>query len=343
MKARATAVLLAALAACGGTPKPAPPKDTPLPIEHVVDLAPAAGLDSLVVLEPRAVLAHAELLPVLDAIIPDARFRAFAARNGGVDPRQQDELVIASYTGSRTLLLTRGVFEPTKVEAAFANRVTQVDSRTVDKPGGPLSTIVRLEGNGLQGHDELVLFGRQALGLELGPINPGPGTHVGPLRAAELFAGGRLKKSSPALHAAPLDTTAADLGPAPARIFFPGPFGGGAEAGLAGLMKGATAVGIALEPAPARPDGKPAIHATLVLSGAWGDDAKAAGDRLVAAVDTLANSALGKLCGVNQPFRGPDVRTTPTALFVDLVVDASAVARGVRAATSAEVDEIMKF
>lgn len=343
MKVRAAALLLAALAACGGTPKTPEPKDAPLPIDHVVDLAPAAGLESLVVLEPRAALAHAELLPVLDAIIPDARFRAFAERNGGVDPRQQDELVIASYTGGSTLLLTRGVFEPGKVEAAFANRVTQVDSRTVDRQGGPLSTIVRLDGNGLQGHDELVLFGRQALGLELGPTVPGPGTHVGPLRAAELFAGGRLKRSSPALHGAPLDATATDLGPAPARIFFPGPFGGGAEQGLAGLMKGATAIGIAIEPAPARADGKPAVHATLVLSGAWGADAPKAGERLVAAVDTLANSALGKLCGVNQPFRGPDVRTTPTALFVDLVVDASAVARGVRAATSAEVDEIMRF
>ena len=343
MKPRAAALLLAAVAACGGTPKTPAPKDAPLPIAHVVDLAPAAGLESLVVLEPHAILAHAELLPVLDLLIPDQRFRAFAERNGGVDPRQLDELVIASYAGGRTLVLTGGPFEPAKVEAAFVNRVTALDSRTIDKPGGPLSTVVRLDGPGLHEHDELVLFGRQALGLELGPPNVGAGTHVGPLRAAELFAEGRLKKASPALRGAPLDATATDLGPAPARIFFPGPFGGGSEEGLAGLMKGATAVGIAIEPAPARPDGKPAIHATLVLSGAWGQDAEKAGERLGAAVNTLANSALGKLCGVNQPFRGPDVRTTPTALFVEVVVDAGAVARGVRAATGAEVDEIMKF
>lgn len=343
MRARAAALLLAAMAACGGTPNTPAPKDAPLPIAHVVDLAPAAGLDSLAVLEPRALLAHAELAAVLDAVIPDERFRSFATRNGGVDLRELDELVVASYAGNRTLVLTRGAFDPVKVEAAFARRVTQVDARTVDKQGGPLSTLVRLDGSGPHEHDELVLFGRQALGLELSPPNPGPGPHAGPLRAAELFAQGRLKKSSPALRGAPLDTTSTDLGPAPARIFFPGPFGGGTEEGLAGLLKGATAVGIALEPAPIRPDGKPALHATLVLSGGWGNDAEKAGERLAAAVNTLSNSALGKLCGVNQPFRGPDVRTTPTALFVEVVVDPGAVARGLRAATGAEVDEIMKF
>lgn len=343
MKLRAAALLFAAMAACGGTPRTPEPKDTPLAIEHVVDLAPAAGLDSLVVLEPRAVLAHAELLPILDTLIPDERFRKFAARNGGVDPRQLDELVIASYAGGSTLVLGRGVFEPARVESAFGNRVTRLDSRTVDKQGGLLSTIVRLDGSGASGHEEVVLFGRQALGLELGPPHAAAKAHAGPLRAAGLFAEGRLKKASPALRGPPLDATATDLGPAPARIFFAGPFQGGAEEGFAGLLKGATAVGVALEPAPARPDGKPALHATLVLSGAWGEDAEKAGERLVAAVNTLANSALGKLCGVNQPFRGPDVRTTPTALFVDLVVDAEAVARGVRAATGAEVDEIMRF
>jgi hypothetical protein len=318
--------------------------DKPLDLGAAIDWAPAAGLSSIVVVEPKAILAHPELLPPIADVIPDESFDVFAKRHGGVDPRALEELVIASYGADRTLVLARGNVDPTKLEAAFGDRVLE-PKRTVDQAGGPLSTVVRLEGDRGADEHEMVLFGHQAVGYETEVIAPSEGrtrTHVGPLRAAELFALGKLKKAAPALRAAPLDVTAKLVGDGVVRIFFPGPFEGGSEAGLAGLLKATTSVGIAIRPEP-RKDAVPALHVTLVLTGAWGEGAPAAAERLGAALTTMASSSLGKLCGVNQPLRGPDVRGAPDSLTAEAVIDAAAVGRGLHAAVASEVSEIMKF
>ncbi len=346
MTRRAALATLALLVAWGcGPAAPPPAVDKPLELGSAIDWAPAAGLESVVVVEPRAILAHPELLPPIADVIPDESFDVFAKRHGGVDARSLDEIVVASYGAERTLVLARGSIDPTKLEAAFGDRVAE-SKRFVDQPGGPLSTVVRLEGDQGSSEHEMVLFGRQAVGYEtevFAAEDEGrTRTHVGPLRAAELFALGKLKKSSPALRTAPLDATAKLVGDGPVRIFFPGPFSGGSENGLAGLLKATTAVGIAIRPEP-RKDAVPALHVTLVLTGAWGEGAPAAAERLGAALTTMGSSSLGKLCGVNQPLRGPDVRGTPEALTAEAVIDAAAVGRGLHAAVASEVSEIMKF
>ena len=345
---RAAAALLSALLACGHAAPP-PPVDRPLEIGDAVDWAPAAGLQSIVIVQPKAVMAHAELLPPIADVLPNESFDVFKSRHGGVDPRELDELVVASYGADKSIVLARGVVDPAKLEAAFSDRVT-TSKRFVDQPGGPLSTVLRFEGDANDPRPterEMVVFGRQAVGYEteVFPTEDAtrPRTHVGPLRAAELFAFGKLKKASPVLRTSPLDVAAKLAGGGPVRVFCPGPFSGGTEQGLAGLLKGATAVGITVRPEAPRPDGKPALHVTLVLTGAWSDGAPAAAERLGAALTTMASSSLGRLCGVNQPLRGPDVRGQPDALFAEAVIDATLLGKGLHAAVASEVSEMMKL
>lgn len=344
MRVRVAAALAALVLACGHAAPP-PPPDHPLELGAAVDWAPAAGLESIVIVRPKEIMAHAELLPPIADVLPNESFDVFASRHGGVDARQLDELVIASYGADRTLVLARGVVDPAKLEAAFSDRVT-APKRFVDQPGGPLSTVLRFEGDQGPAEHEMVVFGRQAVGYETETFpkedEAKPRTHVGPLRAAELFAFGKLKKASPVLRTAPLDVAARLAGDGPVRVLFPGPFTGGTEQGLAGLLKATTAVAITIAP-EARQDGKPALHVTLVLTGAWGEGAPAAAERLGAALTTLASSSLGRLCGVNQPLRGPDVRGQPDALFAEAVIDAALLGKGLHAAVASEVSEIMKF
>jgi hypothetical protein len=283
---------------------------------------------------PREILSHAELVPLVAMVIPDVQFRTFATRHGGVDPRQLEDVVVATYH-STTLALGRGVFDTQQLERAFADRTTRVTSRTIDHPGGPLSSVVRLEGTTSKDESlELVTFGRRVAGVEL----HASAGRVGPLRASELFALKRLARAKPALRAPPLDAAAAALGDAPVRIFFPGPFEGDTANGLAGLLRGATAAAIAVR-VPDPPDGS--LEVMVSLLGAWNDDAPVAGQRFAAAVENIARSDLGRLCGLHEPIRGPDLKVSPTILTVSAQIDARKLAAGARAATGGQIDEIM--
>jgi hypothetical protein len=179
----------------------------------------------------------------------------------------------------------------------------------------------------------LVMFGRRAVALET------TAAQTAPLRATELFATRRLARAKPALRTPPLDAAMTALGPAPVRIFFPGPFEGESAKGLAGLLAGATAVAIAVRPvAGSTPT---ALEVVVSLLGAWGDDAPKAGQRFAAAVANIGRSDLGRLCGLHEPIRGPDLIVSPTILTVSAQIDARKLASGARAATGGQIDEIM--
>jgi hypothetical protein len=333
-----------ACAACGPS-APIAPTDHPLDLPPLVALAPAAGLDSLVDARPRELLAHPEILPLVTQVIPESELRTFAARHGGVDPRQLVDLVVASY-GTTTLVLAQGDFDPARLERAFSERTTSVTSRTIDRPGGPLSTILRLEGATSDRSDPndrlaVVFFGRQIAGVEL----HARAGRVGPLRVSELFALHKLQRAHPALDSPPLDVAAQALGDAPLRVFFPGPFEGESAKGLAGLLQAATAVAIAVRPHVADrsdPNDRPLVDLTIDLFGAWNADADTAGQRFAAALESISRSDLGRLCGLHEPVRGPILKTTPTMLSVYAVIDAARVASGLRAATGSQIEEIMK-
>ncbi|HSQ65474.1 MAG TPA: hypothetical protein VLM85_19780 [Polyangiaceae bacterium] len=351
---------LAASMACG--PAPATPKaEVPIELPRTVDLTPSAGLTTLVEAHPRALLAHPELLPLVATVLPEEQFQVFEKRHGGVDPRQLEDLVVASYRSSRTpersegsvasdetitLVLARGDFDPARLERAFAERTTRVSGRFVDRPGGPLSTVLRLEGtspsatpNPTEEHDELLLLGRQVVGYE---SRAEGAARVGPLRVSELFALRKLQRARPALAAAPLDAASRALGDAPVRVFFPGPFEGETAKGLGGLLRAATAVGIAVRPAAASPPGVTALDVTIVLLGAWNEDAQRSGERFAAIVSSMTREDLGRLCGLHEPLRGPDLRVGPQVLTLEATIDARKLAFGAHAATASQIGDIMK-
>jgi hypothetical protein len=322
-----TTALVASTAGCG--PKPVAPPPAPLPaalhLEPACDLVPAAGVEWLIDARPRAVAEIADLIPAIALVVPEARFKSFAATHGGIDVRQITELCIAKYRAT-TLTVARTPLDPARVETTFADRMTHPGGRELDVPD---PAVVRVWGevNGEAQH--LVLFGREAVVLEQG--------RHGPARAAEAFARGKLRRASPALHGGPLSAAVALAGDAPLRLFAPGPFEGEVAQGLGGLLRASTAVAVT-----ARFAGPPAkLAVQIVLTGAWGKDAPAAAERLAAAANVVAESAFGRLLGLDHPLIAPQVRGTEEALLLDLTVDGVALARGLHDALDAEIGDIM--
>ena len=301
-------------------------------MQPLTDLAPAAGLSWLIEARPRDIADVATLLPAIQQVVPASRFDAFAARNGGIDLRAPLQLVVAGYEGS-TLWLVRLPLDPARVEQAFDRHLYHVDGRSIDRvTRDPLGGVVRTWGSFGGEPEELVLFGREALGLAIG--------HGEPLRAAELFAMERLRRASPALRAAPLKRAAALLGDAPLRAFAPGPFTGDVAGGLGGLLGAATAVAGRARVVDSGGD-RPGLAFSVILLGGWGDDAQAAKSRLLSAFGVLADSGIGRLLGLRDPIAPARVHATSEALTIDVTVDAYTLAAGLHDATGATVDAIM--
>jgi hypothetical protein len=326
----ALAWLAAVLAGSGcggsrGSPAESPPSEPSLLLDPIVDLVPAAALVWLVHARMRDLLMNPVLIPAVALLAPESRFDAFAQRHGGVDLRQTSDLAVASFRDDAMLGVARVVVDPRRVEAAFAARATNVEGRAVEHG------VTRFWGQVGRQREQVAVFGTQAVGLESG--------RLGPLRAAEYFARGKLKRVKPALRVEPLAQAAAELGDAPLRAFAPGPFEGEWKAGLGGLLGAATSAAASLTPLSAPGNGSVAVR--VVLTGAWGSDATAAAARLGAAFGLLAEDPLGHLTGIDRPLDGPRVAGKPDALVLDVGLDPTALARGLRDVTDAAIPEIM--
>jgi hypothetical protein len=294
--------------------------------DRASELVPAAGLVWLVELAPRDLVDDPILGPAVATIIPGPGFDAFAQRHGGLDLRLAQNLVLASYPKT-TLVVARLPFDQERVEAAFVRRWGAVEGRAVEHG----MTRVWRGDKGV--HEQVALLAREAVVFERG--------EPGPLRAAIYFSQGRLRRSLPALAAEPLASAAALTGAAPLRAFAPGPFEGEWANGLAGLLRAATAVAVAVRPVAHPPNG--AIAMRLLLTGAWGQDAPAAAERLRSAFGVLADDPLGRLTGLDHPLSGPTVTADAGALRLDATFDALVAARGIHTVGDASVAEIMAY
>jgi hypothetical protein len=321
-------VLSASAWGCGPKPiaGPVAPPPVALHLEPACDLAPSGGLEWVVEANPRALASIPDLIPAIALVVPEARFATFAAAHGGIDVRQITDLCIAKYKET-VLTLARAPLDPVRVEKTFSDRVTHPGGRTVDVVSPP---VVRVWGEVNGEAQQLIVFARELVALEQG--------RPGPARAAEAFAQGKLRRSSPALRGGPLPRALQLLGDGPVRVLAPGPFEGEIAKALGGLIRASTAVA-----ASARFDGPPAkIAVRVVLTGAWGKDAPAASERLAAAVHVVSESAFGRLLGLHQPVVAPQVRGTEDALVVDVTIDGIALARGLHDALDAEIGDIMR-
>ena len=323
-----TTALVASGSGCGPKPIPTPPTPpaVPLHLGSACELAPSAGVEWVVDAKPRALAEIPDLIPVIALVVPEGRFATFAASHGGMDVRQITDLCVAKYRDS-VLTVARAPLDPVRVENAFSDRVTHPGGRSVDVVN---PRVVRVWGEVNGEAQQLVLFAREVVALEQG--------RAGPVRAAESFALGKLRRASPVLRGPAVATAVQLIGDAPVRAFAAGPFDGELAQGLGGLMRASTAVGVSVKfvGAPAQ------VAMRIVLTGAWGKDARAAADRLAAAVNVVAESPFGRLLGLNHPLAGPQVRGEDDALFVEITLDAAAVARGLHDALDAEIGDIMR-
>jgi len=329
VRSLAVVATTAAASGCGPRTPPAPPGPPPVPLhlEPACDLAPSAGLSWLVEAKPRTIAEIPDLIPAIGLVFSEERLRTFSTSHGGIDLRQVQDLCIARYKEA-LLTIARVPLDPEKVASAFETRSTKTVTRTFLAPN---PRVVRLTSAVESEPQQLVVFGRESVALEQG--NPGP------LRAAEAFAFGKLKKASPALRGVALRRLSEVLGDAaPVRVFAPGPFEGETASGLGGLMRATTAVGASAKWAGAGSN----IAIRVVLTGAWGDDASAASERLGAAAHVLSESPIGHLLGLHRPVQEPAVHVEPDALVLDAVIDGDALARGVHDAVDAEVADIMR-
>lgn len=289
-------------------------------------MVPAAGLVWLVEMTPPDFLSAAALGPAVAVIVPEARFDAFARRHGGLDLRRADEVVIAAYPKA-TLVVARVPFETEHVDAAFVALGGAEGGRTVEQG------VTRMWRNVHGVQEQVALLAGQAVIAERGQL--------GPLRAAVYFAEGRFHRALPVLRAAPLVSAASMAGEAPLRVFAPGPFEGEWAQGLAGLLRATTAVAVSMR--PVAHGTHCAVALRLLLTGAWGQDATAAAERLRSAFSVLMADPVGLLTGLDHPLDGPTVTANADALTLDVTVDALAAARGVHSMADASVAEIMAY
>jgi hypothetical protein len=55
----------------------------------------------------------------------------------------------------------------------------------------------------------------------------------------------------------------------------------------------------------------------------------------------MTREDLGRLCGLHEPIRGPDLKVGPNVLTLEATVDARKLASGLHAATASQVADIM--
>jgi hypothetical protein len=309
--------------------RPAAPTET-FRVDPLVDLVPAAGLRWLVDVHPAGILADAGFGAAIAILAPEEAFVTFALRHGGVDLRAAHEVVVAGVDDA-WLGLARLTVDPANIEDAFARRALAVEGRAVERG------ITRFWGTVGSEREQVAVFGHDAVGIEKG--------RFGPLGVATYFAQGLLRRSRPALRAEPLQAAADRIGDAPLRAFAPGPFDGVWSTGLGGLLRASTAVAVALRPvaAPATSRGteRETLAVRFVLMGDWASDGPAAAGRMGSAYRVVTEDSMGRLAGLDHPIKPPEVTWDASALQLDVALDAVELARGVRAATSGSLGEIM--
>jgi hypothetical protein len=330
-------VALAALSGCGPSPSAVPPRriEPTLPplkkIDSLTELCAASQLRWLAVMRPREIASTAFLIPAVAKVVPEDNFNRFAETTG-IDLRQATEALLAVYGGDAegersTLYLVRHAGDARRIERAFRQRLTSNEKRVVERPD-----LVRVSGKAA-----LTVEAMTVIGKDLIAVQHGGSPSRGPARVAALYATEKLKKSPTALQEPALRTLHARLGAAPARAFARGPFEGELARGARGLLAGATAIGAA-----ARPSAREGISFAVSVAGDFHESGEAASRELLEAWNDLAYGSFGHLLGLDQPVSDPLITHSREAVTVAVELHPGKLANGLRSATSAEIDAIMR-
>ncbi len=328
------ASLATLLAGCAAAPPPPPapraePQLPPLALSDLARLLPLAKLRWAALVKPREIASTPWLIPAIAKIAPEDNLNRFAA-SLGFDLRQIPEAVIAAYAdegGESTIYLVRHNGDPAAVERLYRARVTSGLHRAADRPD-----LVRVSGK-IGSTPSAALFA----GRDVAAYQVGGSAARGPARVASLYAQEKLKKSPTLLTEDPLKALAARLGDAPFRAFAIGPFEGELARGARGLLAGATAIGGAV-----RPSAREGLLGVIAVAGDFSQSGPAASRELVTAWEELAGGSFGHLLGLDQPIEKPLATHAADAVAVAVEIDPNRLAKGLAAATSARIDEIMR-
>jgi hypothetical protein len=283
---------------------------------------PAAGLRWLVRGSPAKLAESQSFRPALDVVFPAARLRAAAETSGFALETLRSGLVAGFDLG--TLYLAE-LPEPKAAlaRARFAARQIRDVTERRPEPG-----VVVLSGLNEGVPNGLVTIDDRVVAYGVGD----------PMlwRVVEAYARGRLKAKR-AFQGAALAGQEQAMNDAPISVHLPGPFNERWQAAAGGLLAVATSVSAKL-----LPSGPEHVSLELAIDGDFGDGNAA--ERLQATYMSVAASSTGALLGLGQSL---DAQTKANEANDHIVLRArlklTDIARGARAATSADVDEIFRL
>ena len=323
------------LAGCGGAGAApparieAPSAAPPLAVAKLTSLLALARLRWVILVRPREIASLPFLIPSLGQVISEERFARFAL-SSGIDLRQVTEAAVATYAdkdGDVTFSLVRHNGDPAVIERLFRRRFSADERRVVERPD-----LTRVSGKIGARSETMVVLGRDVVGYQ-----QGGSTSRGPARVAALYATGKLTRSPSLLAEEPICALATRFGATPAQAFALGPFEGELARGARGLLAGATAIGAAV-----RPSARDGIGLVLAVAGDFTTSGAVASAALLAAWNDLATGGFGHLLALDEPVEPPLATHGPGAVTVAVELDPKKLARGLAAATSGTLAEIMR-
>lgn len=284
------------------------------------DFAPAAGLRWLIVGHPAAIASNPDLSRALSAIVPPARLDAYAASTG-VDLRRIPRAAVGGYAFGTLYLAELSTRDGARAREVFADRL---------RGGGivkaPRAGIFRISGTDGDAPRALVSIEDRLIASAAGDPTLA--------RAVAAYAEGKLR-SPTALRGAALSTLPAAPDDALATFYAPGPFEGAWATAASGLLRSAFAASISVQALPSAQ-----LRFTVTLAGDWAEGELPPEQALERSWGLLANSSTGRLLALDQTRNLKSTRHLQY-LTLSMEIPMLELARGVRAATSANIREIL--
>jgi hypothetical protein len=285
------------------------------------DYVPAAGLRWLIRGAPAKLAESQSFRPALDLLIPAERLRA-VAQTTGFALETLPHGVIAGFDLGTLYLAELPTAGASEARARFAARqIRDVTTRSPDP------NIVVLSGVNEGVPTGLVTIDNRVVAYGVGD----------PMlwRVVEAYARGKLRAKS-AFHGAALAGQDVGSDAAPISVHVPGPFSERWQGAAGGLLAVATSLSARL-----LPTGPGQALLELSLQGDFGE--VNAAERLQATYMSVAASSTGTLLGLNNAL---DARTISNEANDHIILRAplklTEIAKGARAATSADLDEIFR-